>query len=471
MFSTCTPAEAELPVAIQPRAWRDTRWVGSIAGHATTPDLLVGAFLGVDQRHAITRTYAAACADLAQATLGGAAPGSASWDRWFAALRTAARELSPAGGDRHVVQRALFHGARLEGTDTSWARQLRRGFSALLAASLPEPVSALVGEDLAIFRSADEAWLARQSLGRSAAAPSEQTKLLGAACSSSGEATRWPTAGLRPNPLNPRSRLDPADIDELAASIVAHMAHGGILQPLLVTPDGTVVAGHRRLAAALRVGLADVPVVVRSLSPIEQLEIQLTENLQRSDLSPIEEARAYGHLLDAGATLASIARAVGVPASRVRERLALLDLDVSVQDRVHRGELPLRVGLLLVPLRDQARQRRLANLAVRRRLTVVQVRRLVETALALPPLPTSAAPLPPDDEPNGGGLSLTRLEALEALRTQPDRPITFGQLATLAESACCACGLASAPTICAECPNLHLLHAVLRQEPRCAARA
>jgi len=158
-----------------------------------------------------------------------------------------------------------------------------------------------------------------------------------------------------------------------------------------------------------------------------------------------------------------------VPASRVRERLALLDLDVSVQERVHRGELPLRVGLLLVPLRDQARQRRLANLAVRRRLTVVQVRRLVETALALPPPPMSAAPLPPDDEPSGGGLSLTRLEALEALRTQPDRPITFGQLAALAESTCCACGLASAPTICAECPNLHLLHGVLGQEPRCAA--
>src|SRR6266849_3298580 len=257
MISTCTPAE-DIPVALEPRAWRNTRWVGSIAGHATTPDLLTGAFLGADHQHAITRTYAAACADLAQATLGGAAPGSASWDRWFAAVRSAARELSPAGGNQHVVQRALFHGTRLEGTDTSWARQLRRGFSALLAASLPEPIPALVGEDLTIFRSADEAWLARQSLGRADAAPSEQTNLLGDTCSSRGEAARWPTASLRPNPLNPRSRLDPADIDELAASIIAHMAHGGILQPLLVTPDGTVVAGHRRLAAALRVGLADV---------------------------------------------------------------------------------------------------------------------------------------------------------------------------------------------------------------------
>ncbi len=297
MISTCTPAE-DIPVALEPRAWRNTRWVGSIAGHATTPDLLAGAFLGADHQHAITRTYAAACADLAQATLGGAAPSSASWDRWFAGLRSAARELSPARGNPHVVRRALFHGARLEGADASWARQLRRGFSALLAASLPEPVPALVGEDLATFRTADDAWLARQSLSQSNQpdqalstadlVAAEPTGPLTSTCSSPGEAPRWPTASLRPNPLNPRSQLDPSDIDELAASIVAHAAHGGILQPLLVTPDGTVVAGHRRLAAARRVGLADVPVVVRSLSPIEQLEIQLTENLQRSDLSPIE---------------------------------------------------------------------------------------------------------------------------------------------------------------------------------------
>src|SRR5215204_2187657 len=113
MFSTCTPSE-ETSIAIEPRAWRDTRWVGSIAGHATTPDLFAGAVLGADYQHSVTRIYAAACADLAQATLAGAERGSASWERWFAGLRCAARELSPAHGNQHVVQRALFHGARLE---------------------------------------------------------------------------------------------------------------------------------------------------------------------------------------------------------------------------------------------------------------------------------------------------------------------------------------------------------------------
>src|SRR5437870_12351662 len=110
------------------------------------------------------------------------------------------------------------------------------------------------------------------------------------------EATHWPAAKLRPSPLNPRGELDPTGIDELAASIVAHADQGGILQPLLVTPDGTVVAGHRRLAAARRVGLAEVPVLVRALTPAHQLELLLVENLQRQELSPLAEARGYQRL-------------------------------------------------------------------------------------------------------------------------------------------------------------------------------
>jgi ParB family chromosome partitioning protein len=359
------------------------------------------------------------------------------------------------------VQRALFHGARLESASASWAHQLRRGFSALLAASLPEPVPALIGEDLARFCATDARWLAQHPISSSSAditcePIADDCQMIPL------EATHWPAAKLRPSPLNPRGQLDPAGIDELAASIAAHAAQGGILQPLLVTPDGTVVAGHRRLTAARRVGLLDVPVIVRSLTPIEQLEAALVENLQRANLSALEEARAYHHLLAAGATQASIARNVGVPANRVRERLALLDLDQRVQDRVHRGELPMRVALLLLPVRDHTRQWRLASTAMRRRLTVAQVRGLVETTLALPPSAPPSSPLPADDEPAGGGLSLCRETALETLRAESDRRISFGDLAALAASECCACGLASAPTVCADCPNLHLLQAVAR---------
>src|SRR2546426_666852 len=81
----------------------------------------------------------------------------------------------------------------------------------------------------------------------------------------------------------------------------------------------------------------------------DQLTPQWTKNLHRADLPPVQEARAYCTLLDAGAPQASIARAVGVPASRVRERLALLDIDQDVQEMVHRGELPMRVALQLAP--------------------------------------------------------------------------------------------------------------------------
>ncbi|MDQ6673465.1 MAG: ParB/RepB/Spo0J family partition protein [Chloroflexota bacterium] len=445
-------------MVLAPRVWRDTRWVGCIAGYATTPDLLAGAISSADQKRSITRIYAAACADLAQSTLAGLAPRSDEWNSWFAGLRSAARELSPAHGNSQVVQRALFHGARLESADASWAHQLRRGFSSLLAASLPEPVPALIGEDIDTFRAADARWLAHQSESPC----SEEAPM--ASCEIPLETTRWPLRKLRPNPLNPRGTLDPAGIDDLVASVVAHALQGGILQPLLVTTDGTVVAGHRRLAAARRAGLIDVPVIVRALSPVEALELALVENLQRADLTPVEEARAYQHLVSAGATLASIARHVGVPASRVRERLSLLELDERVRERVHRGDLPMRVALLLLPLRDPGRQWRLASTAIRRRLTIAQVRGLVETALALPPPPGQSCclPLPADDEPDGAGLSVCRQTALEALRGEADRHISFRELAALAEMECCACGLASTPTVCADCPNLHLLQAVAR---------
>jgi hypothetical protein len=104
---------------------------------------------------------------------------------------------------------------------------------------------------------------------------------------------------------------------------------------------------------------------------------------------------------------------------------------------------------------------------VRRRLSVVQVRHLVEAALFLPPVPPAA--LLSDAEPNGGGLSPTRKAVLEGLRADPGVPITWGELAMLAEQACCACGLQSLPTICAECPNLQLLTAVLRRRDSRAA--
>jgi ParB family transcriptional regulator, chromosome partitioning protein len=470
------PAIPEAPtLAFDPRAWRDTRWVGRLSGQATTHDLLAGAWVAPEARRVVGRLYAAACADLAQATLGGLSPHSADWERWFAALRATARALSPARQNAHVVRRALYHGERLEDADAPWAHRLRRGFAALLAAGLPEPIPALLGEDLATFQAADADWLAEHPLVEDPTAEDAGAGPPGHDHPSPGryaptETVLWPTATLRPNPLHPRASLDPPRIEELAASIAAHAPQGGLLQPLLVTPDGTVVVGHRRLAAARRVGLPRVPVIVRELSRAQQLEVMLVDSVHHLDLSPLEEARGYQALVDEGYTQAAIARAVGVSAVRVAGRLALLDLDRRVQDRVHRGELPVGVAPVLLPVRDPRQQRRLATLAVRRRLPVVELKRLVDQALgsARPALARPTLALPADDDPSGGGLSPTREALLAALRQQPDRALRFGELANLAEATCTACGLASTPAICDACPLADLLRALVGRPAACA---
>ncbi len=201
----------------------------------------------------------------------------------------------------------------------------------------------------------------------------------------------WPIARLRPNPLNPRTELQTAGLEELAGSIRAQ----GVLQPLLVTPQGVVVAGHRRLAAARLVGLAQVPVLVRDLDRVQQQEIILVENLQREALSPVEEARAYRQLLDAGVTTAELARRVGITTARINARVLLLKLDEQVQWMFHRGDLPLTLAPILLRVADSGRQRQVATLAARRQLTVPELERIVERgagALQTPPPKTALPP-------------------------------------------------------------------------------
>jgi ParB family chromosome partitioning protein len=473
-----SPTTDEVFTSIDPRAWHATRWVGAVAGHATGRDLLAGAGISPDHRTSVTRVYAAACADLAQATLGGLPSRSSSWERWFTDLRSTARDLSPVRGNPHVVQRALFHGARLEGEQAPWVRQLRRGFSALLAASLPEPLPALIGEDLASFHAVDAAWCARYiqdgqedvATDASELRPAVDVSLLDprpdiASRYPKVETVMWPIARLVANPLHPRTSLESGRIQELAASITAHASQGGILQPLLVTPDGAVVVGHRRLEAARQVGMVEVPVLVRDLSSAQQLELILTDNIQHEGLSPVEEARGYQSLVNAGYTQAAIARAVGTTTARVASRLVLLELDDDVQDRVHRGELPVGIGPVLVMLDDIRQQRRLATLAVRRRLSVPQLRRLVDQArgtLARRRSPTMTT----EDEPDGGGLSNTRQSLVDALRAQPHETFTFGRLAEVTEATCCACGMTSLPVVCSACPLVDLLSSMLPQPAR-----
>jgi ParB family chromosome partitioning protein len=140
-----------------------------------------------------------------------------------------------------------------------------------------------------------------------------------------------PIASIHPNPNQPRQRFDLAELATLAASIREH----GVLQPILVTEtlDGyQLVAGERRVRAALDAGLERIPAVVRELDARSQLEFALIENLQREDLDPIEAAHGFRRLVDDfGFTHEQIASRVGRARSTVANTLRLLDLAAMVQ--------------------------------------------------------------------------------------------------------------------------------------------
>lgn len=136
----------------------------------------------------------------------------------------------------------------------------------------------------------------------------------------------------------PRKRLDPEGVAELARSV----AQRGVLQPLLVRPSGDgyeIVAGERRFRAAQQAGLTTVPVVVKTLSDRETLEIALIENVQREDLSAVEEARAFKQLLEFGLSQEEVADAVGKSRSAVANTLRLLQLGDAALQALDEGRI------------------------------------------------------------------------------------------------------------------------------------
>lgn len=176
---------------------------------------------------------------------------------------------------------------------------------------------------------------------------------------------------LRPNRRQPRSEFDEQSLEELAASIRAQ----GILQPILVRPlagdEYEIVAGERRHRAAQRAGLEDVPVIVRELSDAESLEIALIENVQRDDLSPLEEARAYQQLIDDFAhTQDEIAERVGKSRPAVANALRLLRLPDTVKHELSRGRLTAGHARVLVSIDGADAQVRAMRQILTRELSV-----------------------------------------------------------------------------------------------------
>ena len=153
-----------------------------------------------------------------------------------------------------------------------------------------------------------------------------------------------PLDRLRPNPRQPRQSIDEQDLSDLAASI----QEKGVLQPLVVRKadeqDGAyeIIAGERRFRAAQMAGLATVPVVIKDVSPEEVLELALIENIQRKDLTPIEEALAYKRLLEEyGITQQELSKRVGKDRSTIANSLRLLKLPSDIQEDIAQGHISM----------------------------------------------------------------------------------------------------------------------------------
>jgi ParB family chromosome partitioning protein len=186
---------------------------------------------------------------------------------------------------------------------------------------------------------------------------------------------------IKPNPHQPRRHFDDAEIESLAASI----REKGILQPILVRPsmfagEYQIVAGERRWRAAQRTGVRTLPAIVRSLSDQEVLEIAIVENVQRADLTPIEEAEGYKALIDRfGRTQAEVADTVGKSRVHVTNAIRLLQLPAAVLDMVRDGRLSAGHARSLIGAPDAEA---LAEEAVGRGLTVRQTEALARGGAA-----------------------------------------------------------------------------------------
>ncbi len=270
-----------------------------------------------------------------------------------------------------------------------------------------------------------------------------------------------------PNPDNPRKDFDPATLEELSSSIRQH----GLLNPIAVEENNGVyilIDGERRWRAAKLAGWAEIPAEVRErTNNIQRLMLALVANLQREDMNPIDEARAFEQLKKAGMSNTKIAHQLGVSIPKVVSRLKLLGIDEEIQDLIAARVLPCdeRVvdALKLVP-----------NSEARVRLA----RRVARPGVPIKAIQTAAARLAEQMRteqgiaPDGHSPSLALAEQRRKTVGQPPRWSALKQLgkvprwelvAVAANEACDRCSLrdvASAKT-CAECPAVFLLESLI----------
>ncbi len=182
-----------------------------------------------------------------------------------------------------------------------------------------------------------------------------------------------------PNPFQPRRQFDPADIASLADSLRQH----GMLQPILVRTRGSrfqLIAGERRLRAAIEARLHDVPARVMELDDQRISELAMVENLQREDLNALDKATAFRSYLDSyGGTQEELAGRLGVDRSTVSNLLRLLDLPAEVQEAVRNKKITQGHARALLGLPDAASQIAACSRIIAENLSVRQTEALVQT--------------------------------------------------------------------------------------------
>lgn len=188
-----------------------------------------------------------------------------------------------------------------------------------------------------------------------------------------------PLAQIRPNKGQPRKLFKPDELAELADSI----KQNGVLQPLLVRKKGDfyeIVAGERRYQAAREAGLEEVPVIIREISDDDVFKLALIENLQRSDLSPLEEASGYRQLIkEKGLTQEELAKILSKSRSTITNTLRLLDLPEEVQELVDEGRLTAGHARAILAVPSDEGRVALAHKVVSEHLSVRQTESLAAT--------------------------------------------------------------------------------------------
>lgn len=226
-----------------------------------------------------------------------------------------------------------------------------------------------------------------------------------------------------PNRFQPRLSFDEKALNELAESIKQH----GIIQPLIVrqlADKYEIIAGERRYKAATLAGLSTVPVIVTNLSDAKSAEIALVENIQRKNLSSIEEALSYKRKIDKdNLTQEQLAKLLGLSQSTVANRLRLLNLSDEVQDALLKEKISERHARSLLQISDKNKQNELLNRIITERLTVRQLDEIIKKELSSPS--TYAEEVPsnleqplssePEAEPIPEPTPSTQIESLDVL--------------------------------------------------------